>query len=100
MNGRIENVCQKAGCWLVVADDDGNYLRITMKDHAFGVPTDTETGPGTRVDVEGTLIAKQLDARTLAHLESEAKGDEASLEKQFAPKYEIVASSVAVKQKG
>lgn len=100
VNGRIENVCQKAGCWMVVADEDGNYLRITMKDHAFGVPTDTATGPGTRVDVEGTLIAKQLDPETLAHLKSEAKGDEATLAEQFAPKYEIVATGVAVKQQG
>lgn len=98
VEGQIQNVCQKAGCWMVVADDDGNYLRITMKDHAFGVPTDTKTGPETRVDVEGKLIKKTLDEKTLAHLKSEAKGTDEELEKQFAPKYEIVATGVSVKQ--
>lgn len=97
VEGQIQNVCQKAGCWMVVADDDGKYLRITMKDHAFGVPTDTKTGPETRVDVEGKLIKKELDAKTLAHLKSEAKGTDEELEEQFAPKYEIVAHAVAVK---
>jgi hypothetical protein len=98
VTGRIENVCQKAGCWMVIADDDGKYLRVSMKDHAFGVPTTTATGPDTRVDVEGKLIAKKLDAKTLEHLKSEAKGEGADLDKQFAPTYEIVATGVAVKK--
>lgn len=100
VTGRIENVCQKAGCWMVIADDEGKYLRVTMKNHKFGVPTSTSTGAETLVDVEGTLVAKPLDAATLAHLKSEAKGDEATKDAQFAPKYEIVATGVAVKKKG
>lgn len=98
VTGRIDNVCQKKGCWMVIADDSGEYLRVTMKDHAFGVPTDTQTGEGTLADIEGTLIKKVLDEKTLEHLKSEAKGDPADLEKQFAPKYEIVATGVSVKQ--
>ncbi len=97
VTGRIDNVCQKAGCWMVIADEDGEYLRVTMKGHGFGVPTDTKTGEGTMADIEGTLIKKELDEKTLEHLKSEAKGDEADLEKQFAPKYEIVATGVSVK---
>ncbi|MEZ4317283.1 MAG: DUF4920 domain-containing protein [Myxococcota bacterium] len=98
VTGRIDNVCQKAGCWMVIADDDGNYLRVTMKEHAFGVPTDTKTGDTTLADIEGTLIKKELDAKTLEHLKSEAKGSPEELEKQFAPKYEIIATGVSVKQ--
>jgi hypothetical protein len=98
VTGRIDNVCQKAGCWMVIADDEGKYLRVTMKEHAFGVPTDTSTGEGTLADIEGKLIKKELDAKTLEHLKSEAKGAPEELEKQFAPKYEIVATGVSVKQ--
>lgn len=98
VTGRIDNVCQKAGCWMVLADADGEYLRVTMKEHAFGVPTDTKTGEGTVADIEGTLIKKELDAKTLEHLKSEAKGSPEELEKQFAPKYELVATGVALKQ--
>lgn len=97
VQGHIENVCQKAGCWMVVADDDGKYLRITMKEHAFGVPTDTKTGAGTQVDVEGKLIAKTLDAKTLEHLKSEAKGTPEEVAAQLAPKFEIIATGVAIK---
>ncbi|MCA9566772.1 MAG: DUF4920 domain-containing protein [Myxococcales bacterium] len=97
VQGRIENVCQKAGCWMVLADEDGNYLRVTMKDHDAGVPTDTKTGAGTMADVEGTLVAKPLDPETLAHLKSEAKGDAEAVAKQLAPKYELVATGVSVK---
>ncbi|MCA9298259.1 MAG: DUF4920 domain-containing protein [Alphaproteobacteria bacterium] len=98
VTGRIDNVCQKAGCWMVIADDEGKYLRVTMKEHAFGVPTDTKTGDGTVADIEGTLIKKELDAKTLEHLKSEAKGSPEELEAQFAPKYEIVATGVSLKQ--
>jgi hypothetical protein len=98
VTGQIDNVCQKKGCWMVIADADGQYMRVTMKDHAFGVPTDTTTGEGTLADIEGTLIKKELDEKTLEHLKSEAKGSAEELEKQFAPKYEIVATGVALKQ--
>ena len=97
VQGRIENVCQKAGCWMVVADDEGKYLRITMKEHAFGVPTTTKTGPDTLVDVEGTLVAKTLDEKTLEHLKSEAKGTPEEVAAQLAPKFEIIATGVSIR---
>ncbi len=98
VRGKIENVCQKAGCWMVLADGEGNYLRVAMKDHDNGVPTDTKTGEGTLADVEGTLVEKPLDEKTIAHLKAEAKGDAAALEKQFAPRYELVATGVSIKE--
>ena len=38
-----------------------------------------------------------FDEKTLEHLKSEAKGSPEELEKQFAPRYEIVATGVSVK---
>lgn len=37
--GRITQVCQKEGCW-VVLERDGEIARVTVKDHAFAVPRD------------------------------------------------------------
>lgn len=38
-SGRITQVCQKKGCW-VVLEADGESARVMAKDHGFGVPTD------------------------------------------------------------
>jgi hypothetical protein len=38
--GRITQVCQKMGCWLVLAGDSGGFARVFMHDHAFSVPKD------------------------------------------------------------
>ncbi|KFN51097.1 DUF4920 domain-containing protein [Arenimonas composti] len=37
--GRITQVCQKAGCW-VVLESDGHSARVMAKDHGFAVPKD------------------------------------------------------------
>ena len=37
--GRITQVCQKEGCW-VVLEQDGASARVMAKDHGFAVPKD------------------------------------------------------------
>src|SRR5690606_37333836 len=38
-SGRITEVCQKEGCWMML-EDDGQAARVLMRDHAFSVPKD------------------------------------------------------------
>jgi len=38
-SGRITEVCQKEGCWLVI-EENGQSARVMVKDHAFAVPKD------------------------------------------------------------
>ena len=68
-SGRITEVCQAEGCWLVL-EDNGQAARVMFKDHAFLVPKDT-TG---RAQVVGVLSRKQLTAEQVAHLEEDGKG--------------------------
>lgn len=42
-SGRITQVCQKKGCW-VVLEQDGASARVMAKDHGFAVPKDA-SGP-------------------------------------------------------
>jgi hypothetical protein len=39
-SGRITEVCKKMGCW-VVLEADGYSARVSAKDHAFSIPTDS-----------------------------------------------------------
>ncbi len=71
VEGKVSSVCQKAGCWLVLADDKGNQMRVTMKEHSFGVPKDVT---GQLADIEGTLVEKPVDPATVEHYKSESNG--------------------------
>ena len=42
-SGRIVEVCQNKGCW-VVLEDQGESVRVMMHDHKFDVPKDS-SGP-------------------------------------------------------
>lgn len=62
-SGRITEVCQKQGCWMVLAGDSV-HARVFMNDHAFGVPKDAQ---GEAV-VFGTLTEKQHSEEFVEHL--------------------------------
>ena len=76
-SGRVTEVCQNAGCWVVLAGENGRYARVNMHDHSFGVPKDT-SGPAI---VYGTLTEKKLSADEIAHLKKEgSKAQETELQ--------------------
>lgn len=67
-SGRIAEVCQKEGCWLVL-EDDGQSARVMMRDHKFVVPKDAS---GT-AEVYGVLSRKQLSPEQVKHMQEESK---------------------------
>ena len=94
VTGELTEVCQKMGCWAVVADDAGHQIRVTMKDHAFGIDKD---GAGRTCDVEGELVKKAVDPEQLAHYAAE--GSAHPPEQGKSEVFELVASAVSVQQK-
>lgn len=90
--GELTQVCQAAGCWAVVRDDAGHSLRVTMKGHAFGIDKDTA---GRSCDVEGVVLEKAVDPKTVAHYVSEGGANPPEAGKTRT--YEISATSVAVR---
>lgn len=92
MTGELSEVCQKMGCWAVVRDDAGNSIRVTMKDHAFGIAKDSR---GKACDVEGQLVKKAVDPKTIEHYESEGATDHPEAGKTEA--WELVASAVEIR---
>ena len=63
-SGRITQVCQKKGCWLVLTGEGGGFARVAMHDHAFSVPKDAS---GSAI-VYGTLSEKVHDQAEIDHL--------------------------------
>ena len=95
VTGKVSSVCQKAGCWLVLADDKGNQMRVTMKEHSFAVPKDCN---GQLADIEGKLVQKAVDPKLVEHYKSEGDGG-AVPEDGKTVHAEIVATGVRL-QKG
>ena len=112
VKGRVADVCQQAGCWLVLTpthsslensglensslesgDSATPMIRVTMKDHAFSVD---KQGRGRQADLEGTLVRKTIDPATVAHIQGEAGADAPMPELQSTDgqTYEIIASAV------
>ncbi|RMG97864.1 MAG: DUF4920 domain-containing protein [Deltaproteobacteria bacterium] len=73
VQGTVASVCQKKGCWMVLADGDVK-ARILMKDHAFALPTDAR---GKRAEVEGTIEKRTLSKAQVEHLAKDAGEDPA-----------------------
>ena len=64
--GRITQVCQKKGCW-VVLEQDGQSARVMAKDHGFAVPKDAS---GEAI-AYGVLEAEPITAEHARHLVEE-----------------------------
>jgi len=95
VEGEIADVCQKKGCWMVMGDGK-RTIRVTMKDHAFGIDMNSTGG---KAQVFGELVAKAVDPKTVAHYASEAAKPELVPEKAGATEnYELIASSVRVRK--
>ena len=92
VTGKVSDVCQKMGCWMVITDAD-QHMRITTKDHKFFVAKD---GAGAECDLEGTVIKREANPERTAHYKSEqtegAPMPEAEIQGQAT--FEIVASTI------
>lgn len=62
-SGRVTEVCQQRGCWMVLADGE-SFARVVVPDHAWELPRDASG----RAVVYGTMELAELDAGTAEHL--------------------------------
>ncbi len=85
-SGRITQVCQAKGCWMVL-EDDGQTARVMFGDHAFALPKDSSG----RAEVHGVLSRKTLTPAQVQHLQEDAKGLPVS-----PVEYRIVADGVVL----
>jgi len=75
VEGTVEKVCQKKGCWMVVRDGEIE-ARVTMKDYAFFIPVDAA---GQKAVIEGTLKVKVFTEAQAKHLAEDGNEDPAKV---------------------
>lgn len=64
--GRITQVCQNKGCW-VVLEENGQTIRVMVKDHAFALPKDASG----RAVAYGELKLEPISEAHAKHLADE-----------------------------
>lgn len=72
LEGEIEDVCQKKGCWMVLKDGD-QTVRVRFKDYAFFVPRDAK---GREVVVQGLAKAETISEEVAKHYAEEGENPE------------------------
>ena len=89
-SGRITQVCQAKGCWMVL-EDEGRSARVMFGDHAFAIPKDS----AGQAEVHGVLSRKALSPAQAKHLEEDGKGLPVASEE-----YRILADGVLLQAAG
>ena len=74
VKGRIRDVCQKKGCWMVLTDGESE-MRVRFADYGFFVPKDSS---GKDAYVEGRAVAEKISEKKARHYEAEASNGDPS----------------------
>jgi Domain of unknown function (DUF4920) len=67
LEGRITDVCQKKGCWLMLSEGD-QALRVRFEGYSFFVPKDSR---GRKARVEGKLHQERISEEMARHYAAE-----------------------------
>jgi len=92
---KINDVCQKKGCWMNVALDNDNSTFVKFKDYAFFVPMNAENKD---VIVEGKAYVSIESIDDLKHYAKDAGKSQAAIDSIVAPKtsYSFMANGVLI----
>ena len=90
LQAQIAQICQKKGCFFMVAEDDA-MLRVTFREYGFFIPTDSS---GKTVTLTGTLVGQHRSQAQVEHFLQDMGDNPAVLTPGKV--YEIVADAVRV----
>jgi hypothetical protein len=96
VEGEIEEVCQKKGCWMKLKIGDRESIRITFKDYGFFMPLDAS---GRIAIAEGIAIMEETSIADLREYAKDAGKSQEEIDAITEPEYELVfeASGVIIK---
>lgn len=69
IKGTVEEVCQAKGCWMTLARQQADPMRVKFKDYAFFMPKDLS---GKTVVVEGVAKMETISVEMLRHYAEDA----------------------------
>jgi hypothetical protein len=98
VEGKVEGVCQKKGCWMTIVSDDTekDVMFVKFKDYGFFMPLDLS---GKTVIMRGSAYKETTSVEELRHYAEDNGDSEEAIAKITEPKIELkfLADGVVVK---
>lgn len=94
VHGKLNQVCQAAGCWIKVENPGGEPIMIRFKDH-FTIPT--STAAGTMAYFHGVAYMDTTSVEMLKHFAEDAKKSKEEIEKITEPKVTMMFIADGIK---
>lgn len=88
VEGKVESVCQKKGCWMTIVSDDAekDVMFVKFKDYGFFMPLDLS---GKTVVMRGNAYKETTSVDELRHYAEDNGDSEAEIAKITEPKVEL-----------
>lgn len=86
VEGKIEEVCQKKGCWMNIPIGEDQMMRVSFKDYAFFMPKDAA---GKTVVIEGFAYNDTISVAELKHFAEDAGKTKEEIARINDPKVSI-----------
>jgi len=84
--GKVDEVCQKKGCWMTIDNGSGQMTRVRFKDYAFFVPANIS---GWTAYAKGTAFFDTTSVEQLKHYAEDAKKSKAEIAAITKPEIEL-----------
>jgi len=98
VEGQVEGVCQKKGCWMTIVSDDAekDVMFVKFKDYGFFMPLDLS---GKTVIMRGNAYKETTSVDELRHYAEDNGDSEEEIAKITEPKVELkfLADGVVIK---
>jgi hypothetical protein len=97
LTGKIEEVCQKKGCWMTMNIGNDQTMQVRFKDYGFFVPKDAS---GKTVVMEGFAFTDTVPVAELKHYAEDGGKSKEEIEKITEPEISIAfeANGVIIKK--
>ena len=93
LTATINEVCSKKGCWMVLALDAEQDMRVRFKDYGFFVPKDAA---GKLATIQGVASMDTTDVATLQHYAEDAGESQEKIDAITKPEFSYVFEATGV----
>lgn len=93
VEGKVNAVCKKKGCWMTIDLGNNEEMRVTFKDYGFFVPKDCD---GKEATFKGTATFDTTSVADLQHYASDEGLSQEEIDKITEPEIALVFEATGV----
>jgi hypothetical protein len=93
IRGKVNEVCEKKGCWLIMKLSNGDDMRVTFKDYKIFLPKDVT---GKEVVLDGFVYSDTTSVEKQRHYAEDAGKSAAEIAKITTPQKQLAFEAKGV----